>query len=402
MALLPVAEALSRILDGARPGPTQSVPLLEAGGRVLAEAVGARMTQPPFDASAMDGYAVRADDVTTLPATLKLVGEAAAGRAFKGAVGPGEAVRIFTGAPVPSGADAIVIQENTRAEGGVISVLDGRPDAAHIRPRGGDFAEGEALLARGTVLGARTVTLAAAMGHATLPVVTNPKVAIIATGDELVMPGVTPSTAQIVCSNPFGIAAMVAAAGGTPVFLGIAPDDKEAIARKIEAASGADVIVTIGGASVGDHDLVAPALQSKGMSLDFWKIAMRPGKPLMFGRLGESRVIGLPGNPVSSLICTRVFIVPLVRRLAGHAGEAAHEARAVLSEQLERNGPREHYMRARRAMAEPGRRPLVTPIPNQDSALLSPLAAADCLIVRPAGAPAQDAGTEVSVLPLDF
>lgn len=402
MALLPVAEALARILDDAVPCGEERIRLDAARGRVLSSDLTATLTQPPFDASAMDGYAVRAGDVAKLPAVLDVIGEAAAGKGFDGRVGAGQAVRIFTGAPVPAGADAIVIQENVEAAGsGAIRVADGTPDPAHIRPRGGDFTAGQALLPAGTRLDARTLTLAAAMGHGVVPVRRKPVVAIIATGNELVLPGTPPGADQIVCSNPYGVAAMVEAAGGLPRFLGIARDERAALEDKIAAASGADVIVTIGGASVGDHDLVAPVLEARGMALNFWKIAMRPGKPLMFGRLGAARVIGLPGNPVSSLICTRVFIVPLVRRLAGLSEEELASARAVLAVPLPANGPRTHYMRARRTAAVDGPS-LVTPMANQDSSLMAPLAAADCLIVRDVGASAVPAGVETSVLALDF
>ena len=405
--MLSIEDALARILDGVAPLAAERVPLLDGLDRVLAEPLAARLTQPPFPASAMDGYAVRAADVAALPAQLSVIGEAAAGHGFSGAVGPGQAVRIFTGAPVPPGTDAIVIQENTviqespAGDGRTVIVREGTPDAEHVRPKGFDFAAGQALLAAGVRLDARLVTLAAAMGWPDLPVRRKPKVAILATGDELVMPGVAPGPDQIVCSNPFGIAAMVARAGGAPVLLGIARDTPQDLGAKVAEAGDADILVTIGGASVGDHDLVAPVLQSRGMKLDFWKIAMRPGKPLMFGRLGASRVLGLPGNPVSSLICARVFLVPLIARLLGRGEETALPVRAVLSTALEANGPRQHYMRAILEPAPQGGLQ-VRPVRSQDSSLLSPLADASALIVRPPRAPALMAGTPIDVLPLDF
>lgn len=405
MALLPVDEALARIMEGAAPGASETVDLLAAAGRVLATDVSAKLTQPPFDASAMDGYAVRDVDVALLPASLVVVGEAAAGRGFGGRVGAGEAVRIFTGAPLPSGADAIVIQENVTRDGDRITVTDGTPDAGHVRPKGGDFADGDVLLVKGRRLDARALTLAAAMGHARLEVYRKPVVAILATGDELVPPGTKPGLDQIVSSNPIGLAAMVSAAGGEPRLLGIAADRPDDLAAKIRAAAGADMLVTIGGASVGDHDLVAPALRSAGVSLDFWKIAMRPGKPMMFGRKGGidgvQRVLGLPGNPVSSLICGRVFLMPLVARLAGRAADVAPIAMLPLAVAIEPNGPRQHYMRARREITADGRW-CVRPAPSQDSSLMSPLADADCLIVRRSGATAAEAGTHVAILDLDF
>jgi molybdopterin molybdotransferase len=399
--MLSVDEALARIVDGA--APTQSVPvsLADAAHRVLAEDVRATLTQPPFDASAMDGYAVRSGDVAALPARLTLIGEARAGQSFDGTLGPGQCVRIFTGAPVPAGADAIVIQENTRANGAGVEVVEGRPDPAHIRPRGGDFAGGQVLLQSGRTLEARAVMLAAAMGHATLAVRRKPIVAVLATGDELVEPGTRPGPDQIVSSNPYGLAAMIAAAGAEPRLLGIAGDTRAALDEKIAAADGADVLVTTGGASVGDHDLVGPALQARGMALDFWKIAMRPGKPMLFGRLGPQRVLGLPGNPVSALICGRIFLLPLIDHLLGRATPASAPVRARLTTDLEKNGPRQHFMRALTQRDAAGVL-WVTPHTSQDSSLMSPLAAANALLVRAIDAPALAAGADVDVLPMDF
>jgi molybdopterin molybdotransferase len=317
MALLPVEDALARLLGDAVPMPIEQVALMRALGRVLAEPVKAIVTQPPFDASAMDGYAVRAEDVARLPTRLTVIGEAAAGRRFAGHLGEGQAVRIFTGAPLPPGADAIVIQENCAREGSIVIVREGTPDAAHVRRRGGDFASGSVLLHAGAKLGARQITLAAAMGHASLSVHRKPAVGILASGDELVLPGAMPGPDQIVCSNPFGVAALLQAAGAEPRFLGIAADTRASLNAMSDQASDCDLLVTIGGASVGDHDLIAPVLEARGMALDFWKIAMRPGKPMLYGRLGSQRVVGLPGNPVSALICARVFLVPLIERLTG-------------------------------------------------------------------------------------
>lgn len=409
MAPLSVEQALSAILAGSAPLASERVGILDAAGRVLAEPVLALLTQPPFDASAMDGYAVRAADVSTLPATLRVIGESAAGRGFRGAVAPGEAVRIFTGAPVPAGADAIVIQENVTRAGAKgdtpdcdqIAVTGGAPDPDHIRRRGGDFAEGAVLLEAGRRLDARALTLAAAGGHAELVVHRKPVVAILATGDELVPPGTMPGPDQIVSSNPVGLAAMVRSVGGEPRLLGIARDTTADLAAKIAAADGADVLVTIGGASVGDHDLVAPALRAAGVTLGFWKIAMRPGKPMMFGQRDALRVLGLPGNPVSSLICARVFLIPLLARLAGRADHEMSGHSARLATGIEKNGPRQHYMRATLDPSNPSD-PRVRPASSQDSSLLSPLADADCLIVRAPGAPALAAGDDVTILTLDF
>jgi molybdopterin molybdotransferase len=401
MALLSVDEALARILDGAQVTGVERVPLMAAAHRILTEELRATLTQPPFNASAMDGYAVRAADVTTLPATLTLIGEARAGEAFSGSVGAGQCARIFTGAPVPAGADAIVIQENTKADGSSVTVVEGSPDPAHVRPRGGDFAEGQVLLSPGRVLDARAILLAAAMGHGTLAVRKKPIIAVLATGDELVEPGQKPGPDQIVSSNPYGLAAMIAAAGGEPHLLGIARDTHTALEEKIASAADADVLVTTGGASVGDHDLVGPVLKSRGIALDFWKIAMRPGKPMLFGKLGTQRVLGLPGNPVSALICGRVFLMPLIDRLLGRETSSWAPVRARLTEPLEKNGPRQHYMRAVTSQDANGVL-LVAPQSSQDSSLMSPLAASNALIVRTVDAPALKAGDEADVLPMDF
>ncbi|MGD9668345.1 MAG: gephyrin-like molybdotransferase Glp [Hyphomicrobiaceae bacterium] len=401
MALLSVEEALARILAKARVLDAEEVPLTALAGRVLATDVAARLTQPPFDASAMDGYAVRARDVAALPATLTLIGESAAGHAFAGTVGPGQTVRIFTGAPVPQGADAIVIQENAEADGTHVQVVEGTPDPAHVRVRGGDFSQDQTVLAKGHRLTARDVLLAAAMGHASLACTRRPRVAILATGDELVEPGETPRPDQIVSSNPYGLAAMLATFGAEPILLGIARDTLDSLAEKLAAASDADILVTIGGASVGDHDLVVPALTTAGMTLDFWKIAMRPGKPMIFGHRDRQIILGVPGNPVSSMICARVFAVPLILAMLGLPAAVANPVPAALTAPIEANGPRAHYMRACRAATSDGAAG-VRPLANQDSSLIAPLAAADCLIIRPPRAPALPAGAKVDTLPLDF
>lgn len=401
MGMLPVEDALARLLADAAPLPAVTVDLMVAPGRILAAPLKAKFTQPPFDASAMDGYAVHASDVAHLPARLKIIGEAAAGRGFAGSLGHGEAVRIFTGAPVPASADTIVIQENCTREGNVVIVREGTPDGGNLRPRGGDFQAGADLLKPGIRLGARQITLAAAMGHDVLRVHRKPIVAILASGDELVLPGATPAVDQIVCSNPYGVAAMVAAAGGEARFLGIAGDTRASLNAHIDMAAGCDLLITIGGASVGDHDLIGPVLEARGLKLNFWKIAMRPGKPMLYGRLGAMHVLGLPGNPVSSLICARVFMMPLIERLTGREAGTTQFSSAVAAIDLEANGPRTHYMRATLERGADGRL-AARPVRSQDSSLLSPLAAADCLLVRPVGAPAVTAGEPVDVLPLDF
>lgn len=401
MALLPVNEAHRRILDGISALGSETVGLLDAGERVLAEPVIAEVTQPPFDASAMDGYAVRAADVAAVPAVLRVIGESNAGGPFDGAVGPGEAVRIFTGAALPRGADAVVIQEDTRREGDVLTVLEAASVGAHVRPEGGDFRNGDVLLPAGRLLDASAITLAAAGGHGTLSVRRRPRVAILATGDELVEPGSKLSPGQIISSNPFGLAALVKRFGGEPKLLGIAGDSLAALRDKLSLASDADILVTIGGASVGDRDLVKPALEAHGMALDFWKVAIRPGKPMLFGRLGQQRILGLPGNPLSCLIAARVFLVPLMFALLGRSDPSLAVQAAVLTADLPANGPRQHYMRGKSEPA-PGGLARVRALSSQDSAHMSALAAADVLIVREPDAPAARAGDVVSVLPIDF
>jgi molybdopterin molybdotransferase len=399
---LTVDEALARILEGVAPTRPERVAVEAAHRRTLAEPLAALNTQPPFDASAMDGYAVRAADVASLPATLSVIGEAAAGHPYGGSpVGTDQAVRVFTGAPMPDGTDAVVIQENTVRDGATVVVRDGSPERDHVRPRGGDFSEGQVLLEAGRRMGPREVSLAAAMGHGSVPVRRRPLVAVLSTGDELLPPGSQLGPGQIISSNHLGVAAMAHAAGAQVRLLGIARDTRESLDAHFAKAEDADVLVTIGGASVGDHDLVGPALEARGMVLAFWKIAMRPGKPLMFGRLQHARVLGLPGNPVSSLICARIFLVPLIRALLGVPSREAraHEARAAVA--IPANGPRQHYMRA---TTTPGTDGLaqVTPVASQDSSLLAPLALADCLLVRPANAGPVPIGGLVPILPLDF
>jgi molybdopterin molybdotransferase len=401
MALLPVADALSRILDGARPTPTQTVTLREARTRILADDIKALLTQPPFDASAMDGYAVRAEDVAASPADLTVVGESQAGLRYDGRVGQGQAVRIFTGAPVPNGADTVVIQENCERQNGSVRVNQSAARAANMRSAGGDFCDGQTLLTAGSVLDAGAITLAAAGGHATLPVHTRPRVAILATGDELVEPGVAPGPDQIVCSNTYGLAALVERAGATAQLLGIAGDDRKDLEAKLAAAKDADILVTIGGASVGDRDLVRPALEALGMTLDFWKVAIRPGKPMLFGRLGASRVLGLPGNPLSCLIAARVFLVPLIHRLLGRSEGPAGERTALVTHDLPANGSRQHYIRAKLSFDAKGCTH-VTVLPTQDSAFITGLVAADALLVRAPDSPVASAGAPVTILPLDL
>ena len=316
---LSVEEALERVLADAEPLAAESVAIEAARGRVLAAPLAAKLTQPPFDASAMDGFAVRKADIIKLPATLTVIGQAAAGHPFDGSVGSGEAVRIFTGAPVPAGADAIVIQEDTEHTPAQVTVRAGPIETGHIRRRGFDFRTGDALLSAGRKLGPRELSLAAAMGHGAVSVHRRPLVGILSTGDELVAPGEQPGPGQIVSSNHLGVGALAELAGADVRQLGIARDTRDSLTSHVAKAADCDILVTIGGASVGDHDLVAPVLEARGMRLAFWKIALRPGKPLMFGRLGDTRVLGLPGNPVS-----RIGLQPRVSRTTDpQAGRSA-------------------------------------------------------------------------------
>ena len=394
MSLLPVDDAVARLLSGVAPLAAEEVSLAEAAGRVLGSDLAARRTQPPFPASAMDGYAVRAGEAST-GRRLQVVGESRAGRRFAGQVWPGDAVRIFTGAPVPDGADAILIQENAQREGDGVVAVEPPESGQFIRPAGLDFRSGDVLLHAGRLFDSRALALAAASGHGSVPVRRQPRVAILSTGDELVPPGTEPGPDQIVSSNGVGLAAFVRECGGVPIDLGIAPDQVEAIGERVDRAGAADVLVVIGGASVGDHDLVQPALAGKGMMLDFWRIAMRPGKPLMVGRLGDLRVLGLPGNPVSALVCAYVFLRPLLRAFLG-LPTAARISRARLGVALGQNDRRQEYIRAR--LSTEGGERIVTPFPFQDSSMLSALAMADALIIRPVNAPAVAAGALVPVL----
>lgn len=402
MSLTPVPVALAALLESV-PGPTgaEMLPLAQCAGRVLAEAVAALRTQPPFANSAMDGYAARAGDLVP-GQELRVIGEAAAGRRFSGSIGPGAAVRIFTGAPLPEGADAVLIQEHAEGVGSpVIRVMKAASKGQFVRPAGLDFTTGEVLLKAGRRLDSAALGLAAAAGHPQLPVRRKPLVAILATGDELVLPGEPVGPDQIVASNSFSLAALIEQAGGTALDLGIARDNHPDLAGKIEAArqAGADVLITLGGASVGEHDLVQAALKAQGMELGFWKIAMRPGKPMMTGRLGRMVALGLPGNPVSSIVCGHLFALPLVEALLGMADPARDRSEpAILAVDLPANDERQDYLRAEFVDAEGERR--VKPFGRQDSSMLANLARAEALVIRPAFAEAAPAGDACRVIRL--
>lgn len=403
MALLPVDEALRLLLADKTPSGHENVALHQAGNRVLATSIFASFNQPPFDASAMDGYAIRFADAEQLPVTLKVIGESAAGKGFDGTLKSGEAVRIFTGAPLPAGANTVVIQENTKQEGDQVTLLEHVEKGRHIRLSGLDFRDGECLLQTGHVLDAASLSLAAASGHAKLQVYIQPRTAILATGNELVPAGTAPAADQIVSSNSYGVAEIVRRNGGVAEDLGIVPDDLAEIEQSIRnvAASDADILITLGGASVGDHDLVHKVLINCGVDLGFYKIAMRPGKPLMFGTLARDGkkpllVLGLPGNPVSSLVCSYVFLAPLVARLAGKA-PMTRVASAVLAQDMAENGNRRDYARATLTYDSNGEL-LATPLPVQDSSMLTVITRADGLLIREPFAKAAKRGDRCPIL----
>jgi molybdopterin molybdotransferase len=398
---MPVADALSAVLAGAEALPEEIVALDAAHHRVLARDVAALRTQPPQAMSAMDGYAVRSADASHVSARLKVIGEVAAGRPFDKPVGAGEAVRIFTGGVIPQGADAVIIQEDTVVDVDRIGITEAAIAGRHIRPAGVDFREGDVLLAAGSRLSDRDLSLAAGMNYPQLPVRRRPKVAILATGDELVMPGSTPGPGQIVYSNGYALRALARHEGAETIDLGIAADTVEATTLGIRRArdSGADVLITTGGASVGDHDLVKQSLETEGVTMAFWRIAMRPGKPMMHGRLGTMRVIGLPGNPVSSYVCGFLFLVPLIRMLSGRTTIHHTRETALLGRGVAGNDLREDYLRARLEVRSDGAL-VATPVDHQDSSLLGNLAAARALVIRAPFAPMAAAGSPCEILRL--
>ncbi|WP_394153084.1 gephyrin-like molybdotransferase Glp [Loktanella salsilacus] len=375
--MISVAQALDALFALVSPLPVEDVPLHQAHGRVLARSVTAQRSQPPFAASAMDGYAVVAAQAVP-GATFNVIGESAAGHRFNGTVGAGQAVRIFTGAPLPAGTDRVIIQEDVDRSDDVITLKDNLDTTPYVRPAGNDFPAGRTLDAP-RLIGPNDVALMASMNIAAVPVTRKPVVAIIATGDELVQPGESPGPDQIIASNSYGLAALLSQHGAITRMLPIARDTHESLALAFELARGADLIVTIGGASVGDHDLVGAAASAQGMDRAFYKVAMRPGKPLMAGRIGDSAMIGLPGNPVSAMVCGHIFILPVLRVMLGLPAAPAPRTVAALKNVLPANGPREHYMRARLDAGQ------VTVFEQQDSALLSVLSQANALAIRAPG-----------------
>lgn len=398
-AMISVEEARDRILSGLRPTPAEVVALADAWNRVTAASVVARLTQPPSDVSAMDGYALRAAD-GGLGATLTVIGAAPAGHPFAGTVGAGQIVRLFTGSVVPSGADAILLQEDATRDGETVQVNEAAAAGRHIRRAGQDFANGDIVIAAGRKLTARDVGLAAAANHPWLNVHRRPRIGILATGDEIAMPGEPIPNGGIVSSNSHALAALVRAAGGEPIVLPIAADTKEAVAAVADAIVGMDLLVTTGGASVGDHDLVIAGLQTRGLAVDFWQIAMRPGKPLLFGQMGALPVLGLPGNPVSAMVCAILFLLPALARLSGLPSAPPPTTTGILGVAVKPNDRRADHLRSTIETRADGRL-VVTPFAVQDSAMLRRLALADALVLRPPQAPALPAGAEVPIIRLD-
>ena len=390
--MISVQDALAHVLALATRTQTEVLPIREAGWRVLARSVVATRAQPPFATSVMDGYAI-SDETVVAGDTFSVIGEAAAGHGFPGVLGTGQAVRIFTGAPVPEGARRVVIQEDVWRQGDNISINENFDNSIYIRKIGADFHVGDELPSPRR-LSSADITLIAAMNVPTVEIYKKPVVALIATGDELVMPGETPKEDQIIASNALGLALLVEQAGGIARVLPIARDTEGALHQAFDLARGADLIVTIGGASVGDHDLVGKVAQDRGLERAFYKVAMRPGKPLMAGRIEGAALLGLPGNPVSSMVCGKIFMQPLIRAMAGDVATTNARRSATLSNDIPANGPREHYMRALRDGSS------VSVAERQDSGLLSVLSTANALVVRPPLDPARKAGEAVEVIDL--
>jgi molybdopterin molybdotransferase len=397
--MISVEQARDRILADLCPTPAEIVALANAWNRITAEPVRARLTQPPADVSAMDGYALRAAD-GGLGAVLTVIGAAPAGHPFDGSVGPGEIVRLFTGSIIPSGADAILLQEDATRDGDTVRVNEAVVAGRHIRRAGQDFRSGDTVIPAGRRITARDVGLAAAANHPWLAVHRRPRIAILATGDEIAMPGEPIPRGGIVSSNSHALAALVRAVGGEPVVLPVAQDTQEAIAAVADAMHGMDLLVTTGGASVGDHDLVMSGLQTRGLVVDFWQIAMRPGKPLLFGRMGSVPVLGLPGNPVSAIVCGILFLLPAIARMSGLPAAPPPTLRATLGAAVKQNDQRADHLRATITEHDAGGL-IATPFPVQDSAMLRRLALADALILRAPHAPALSQGADVTIIRLD-
>ena len=399
--LISVEDARARILAGIQPLEAERVAIGQAHGRVAGEDLAARLAHPPDPVSAMDGYALSSADVADMPIRLRKIGVSRAGERFKGVMTRGACIRIFTGAVIPEGADVIALQEDSEETGEEVLIREAAPPGRFIRKAGMDFAAGQLLVAAGRAITARDLGLLASAGHGEVPVRRRPRVAILSTGDELVPPGAIPGPDQIVGSNGIALAAAVRSWGAEAVEIGIASDETQAIAEAADQAQGADMLITSGGASVGDHDLVQAGIAARGFKPDFWRIAMRPGKPLMFGRIGELPVLGVPGNPVSALVCAMLFLRPALRKMLGMAEILAPFEAARLTVAMGQNDKREEYGRGRLERSPDGAL-MVTPFSSQDSAMQNLLAHADCLIRRAPHAPAAAPGDEVEVIRMDL
>jgi len=398
--MIAVEDALKNVLAGVKQLGTEDISVADAQNRVLAADVISRLTQPPVAVSAMDGYAVRAEDVASVPATLTQIGESAAGSGFDGKIEAGQTTRIFTGAPVPEGADAIVIQEDTETAGDQITMIEAAPAGKYIRPAGLDFKTGDTLLSAGTRLNSRNIALAAAMNVPWIKVYRRPRVAILSTGDELVLPGEPVGPDQIISSNSIGMAAFVTANGGVPINLGIAKDDPDSLKEMLNSLSGADMLVTIGGASVGDHDLVKSVLGEEGLDITFSRVAMRPGKPLIFGQISGIPMLGLPGNPVSAGVTAALFLRPAINKMMG-LGDSSHRTEtAILGRDLDSNDKRQDYLRSTLDIDANGALTAI-PFDRQDSSMLARFAQAQCLVVRVPFAEPISAGERVEIIKLD-
>ncbi len=397
MSLLPLADAFAKVDQGISTLSSEQISVSEALGRVVAQDVAARLTQPPSEVSMMDGYAVRSSDIPEQPVTLTRVGESQAGGPFEGTVGEGECVRIFTGAPMPAGADAVIMQEDTEVDGMQITMKEVAFEGKFVRRAGLDFCEGDVLIKAGQLVSARHVGLLCAMNVPWIQVYRKPRVAILATGDELVMPGEAVKPSQIISSNSLMVASMVTAMGGVPINLGIAGDTEESLRETLKGLEGADMLVSSGGVSVGEYDLVQKVLGEEGMDLGFWRIAIKPGKPFMFGQIGDKPAMGLPGNPVSAYVTAFIFLRAALKKMQGLPFEQDTPMRAILGGDVKPNGARQEYMRAVFTRDEQGRM-VATPYDKQDSSMLGNLAHCEGFIIRPIDAPALSAGSETDVI----
>ena len=395
--MISVSEAFQHVSDNVTVTESEDVALKQCLGRVLAEDMASRLSHPPVAVSSMDGYALSAADTENAPVTLKQIGESQAGGGFEGTLGSGQTVRIFTGAPLPDGADAVQMQENTKADGDVIQILESVPVDRFVRSAGMDFSQGDVLIKAGTVLGARHIGLAAAMNLPALPVRRKPRVAILATGNEVALPGTDLGPSQIITSNSFALHAYVTAMGGEPVDLGISGDTEEQLHAALKGAMECDVLVTIGGVSVGDYDLVGKVLMDEGMTQIFHKIAMRPGKPLLFGKIGQLTVFGMPGNPVSTGVCSMLYLQRALRVMLAMKDIIEPRQTAVLGEDIAANDLRQDYLRARLETNSDGER-IAMPFSKQDSAMQARFAEANCLIVRAPDAEPVPTGQRVEIL----